>query len=117
MSGPVLMVVVAVLAVAGLAAAAFVVRTRRVVATPTERAVHEALHTASLAARALREGLGPDSARAAAPHLHDLTGGEGIAVFDGDGVLLVLEGSCSTEISQSSVTRQMSGVSQRQQWG
>ena len=72
MSGPVVMAVVAVLAVAGLTAAAFVVRTRRVVATPTERAVHEALHTASLAARALREGLGPDSARAAAPHLRAL---------------------------------------------
>jgi len=89
MSGPVLMAVVAVLAAAGLAAAAFVVRTRRVVATPTERAVHEALHTASLAARALREGLGPDSARAAAPHLRALTGVEGIAVFDGDGEMLV----------------------------
>ena len=89
MSGPVLMVVVAVLAVAGVIAAAFVVRTRRVVATPTERAVHAALHTASLAARALREGLGPDSAGAAAPHLRALTGAEGVAVFDGDGGLLV----------------------------
>jgi two-component system LytT family sensor kinase len=89
MSGPILMAVVVVLAVAGLAAAAFVVRTRRVVATPTERAVHEALHTASLAARALREGLGPDSARAAAPHLRALTGGEGVAMFDGDARLLV----------------------------
>ena len=56
MSGPILIAVVAVLAVAGVIAAAFVVRTRRVVATPTERAVHAALHTASLAARALREG-------------------------------------------------------------
>ena len=32
------------------------------VATPTERAVHTALHTASQAARALREGLDTDSA-------------------------------------------------------
>ena len=69
-------------------AAAFVVRTRRVVATPAERTVHAALHTASLAARALREGLGPDSARAAAPHLRALTGVEGVVVFDGDGGLL-----------------------------
>jgi two-component system, LytTR family, sensor kinase len=89
MSGPILIAVVAVLAVAGLIAAAFVVRTRRVVATPTERAVHAALHTASLAARALREGLGADSARAAAPHLRVLTGVEGVAMFDGDGELLV----------------------------
>jgi len=64
MSGPILITVAAVLAVAGVIAAVFVVRTRRVVATPTERAVHAALHTASQAARALREGLGPDSARA-----------------------------------------------------
>ena len=89
MSGPVLMVVVAMLAAAGLAAAALVVRTRRVVASPAERAVHEALHTASLAARALREGLGPGSARAAAPHLRALTGVEGIAVFDDEGGMLV----------------------------
>ena len=89
MSGPILITVVAVLAVAGVIAAVFVVRTRRVVATPTERAVHAALHTASQAARALREGLGPDSARAAAPHLRALTGVEGVVVFDGDAGLLV----------------------------
>ena len=89
MSGAVLTALLAVLAVAALAAAAYVVRTRRVVATPTERAVHAALHTASLAARALRKGLGPESALAAAPHLRELTGAEGVAVFDGDGRLLV----------------------------
>ena len=89
MSGPILITVAAVLAVAGVIAAVFVVRTRRVVATPTERAVHAALHTASQAARALREGLGPDSACAAAPHLRALTGVEGVVVFDGDGGLLV----------------------------
>ena len=89
MSGPLVMAVVAVLAAVGLTAAAFVVRTRRVVATPAERAVHEALYIASLAARALRDGLGPESAREAAPHLRELTGGEGIAMFDGDGGLLV----------------------------
>ncbi|PRC50987.1 sensor histidine kinase, partial [Mycobacterium sp. ITM-2017-0098] len=42
------------------AAVVVAVRTRRVVATPTERAVHAALHTASLAARALRRGLDTD---------------------------------------------------------
>ena len=89
MSGAVLTALLAVMAVAALAAAAYVVRTRRVVATPTERAVHGALHTASLAARALRKGLGSESALAAAPHLRELTGAEGVVVFDGDGRLLV----------------------------
>ena len=89
MSGAVLTALIAVLAVAALAAAAYVVRTRRVVTTPTERAVHEALHTASLAARALRKGLGPESALAAAPHLRALTGAEGVVVFDGEARLLV----------------------------
>ncbi|RDH78912.1 sensor histidine kinase [Mycolicibacterium moriokaense] len=89
MSGVILLVVVVVVAIAGLVAAALVVRTRRVVTTPTERAVHQALHTASLAARALRRGLEPDSARAAAPHLRALTGTDGVVLFDGDGDLLV----------------------------
>lgn len=69
-------------------AAVFVVRTRRVVATPTERAVHAALHTASLAARALRRGLDTESARTAAPFLRGLTVTDGLALFDGDGELL-----------------------------
>lgn len=69
-------------------AAVSVVRTRRVVATPTERAVHAALHTASQAARALRQGLDTDSAQIAAPFLRELTGTEGLALFDGDGDLL-----------------------------
>ena len=88
MSGAVLIAVVAVLAVAAVIAAVSVVRTRRVVATPTERAVHAALHTASQAARALRRGLGPESAREAAPHLRELTGAEGVVLFDHEGQLL-----------------------------
>ena len=71
-----------------MAAAVIAVRTRRVVATPTERAVHAALHTASLAARALRQGLDTDSAQTAAPFLRSLTGTDGVALFDGDGRLL-----------------------------
>ncbi|KWX22996.1 histidine kinase [Mycolicibacterium wolinskyi] len=73
-------------------AAVFVVRTRRVVATPTERAVHAALHTASLAARALRRGLDTESARTAAPFLRGLTVTDGLALFDGDGELLARDG-------------------------
>lgn len=64
------------------------VLTRRVVSTPAERAVHDALHTASLAARPLRKGLNADSARAAAPHLRALTGSDGLALYDDQGQLL-----------------------------
>jgi len=72
-------------------AAVLVVRTRRVVATPTERAVHAALHTASLAARALRQGLDSESAATAAPFLRGLTGTDGVALFDGHGELLATD--------------------------
>lgn len=88
MSGEFALALAAALILAAVAAAVFVVRTRRVVATPTERAVHTALHTASLAARALRRGLDTESAQTAAPFLRGLTGTEGVAVFDGDGNLL-----------------------------
>ncbi|TQR86061.1 sensor histidine kinase [Mycobacterium hodleri] len=66
-------------------AAVIAVRTRRVVATPTERAVHAALHTASLAAHALRHGLGEDSAGRAAPFLRQLTGADAVVVYDASG--------------------------------
>ena len=88
MSGELALLLAAVLIAAAVAAAVVAVRTRRVVATPTERAVHTALHTASLAARALRRGLDTDSARTAAPFLRGLTGTEGVAVFDAEGRLL-----------------------------
>lgn len=87
MSGE-LAIALAALFLAAVAAAVIAVRTRRVVATPTERAVHAALHTASLAARALRHGLDTDSAQTAAPFLRSLTGTDGLALFDGDGRLL-----------------------------
>ena len=91
MSGELAIALAAVLILAAVAAAVFAVRTRRVVATPTERGVHAALHTASLAARALRQGLDTDSADTAAPFLRGLTGTEGVAVFDGDGQLLACD--------------------------
>src|ERR1700754_2663578 len=87
MSGE-LAIALAALILGAVAAAVIAVRTRRVVATPTERAVHAALHTASLAARALRQGLDTDSAQTAAPFLRSLTGTDGVALFDGDGALL-----------------------------
>ena len=90
MSGQLTVALAATLLLAAVAAV-FVVRTRRVVATPTERAVHAALHTAWLAARALRRGLDTESAATAAPFLRDLTGTDGIALFDGGGQLLAAD--------------------------
>lgn len=85
MSGEVAVALAAALLLAALVAAVLVVRTRRVVATPTERAVHAALHTASLAARALRKGLDAESAQTAVPYLRDLTGADAVALYDADG--------------------------------
>ncbi len=73
MSGELAIALTAALILLAVAAVVLAVRTRRVVATPTERAVHAALHTASLAARALRRGLDADSAETAAPFLRGLT--------------------------------------------
>ncbi len=64
------------------------VLTRRVVSTPAERAVHDALQTAALAARPLRKGLNAESARGAAPHLRELTGSDGLALYDDQSQLL-----------------------------
>ncbi|MEU2034009.1 sensor histidine kinase [Nocardia amamiensis] len=84
----------AVVVAAALIAGALLIwsRTRRVVTTPAERAVHSALHTASLAAVPLRRGLTERSAREAAPHLRALTGAESLALADPDGTLLAWEG-------------------------
>ncbi|MET0704141.1 MAG: histidine kinase [Mycobacterium sp.] len=88
MSGEFAVALAAVLLAVAVIAGVIVVRTRRVVATPTERAVHATLHTASLAARALREGLTRESAGRAVPHLRELTGTQGVALYDGDAQLL-----------------------------
>ncbi|WP_330253819.1 histidine kinase [Nocardia sp. NBC_00565] len=86
--------VVAVVAAAVLIVGALLVwsRTRRVVTTPAERAVYSALHTASLAARPLRQGLNDRSAQESAPHLRVLTGGEALGVADSEGTLLAWDG-------------------------
>ncbi|WP_299565155.1 sensor histidine kinase [uncultured Mycolicibacterium sp.] len=91
MSGELTFALTAALIVAVVVAAVVTVRTRRVVATPTERAVHAALHTASLAAHALRRGLDRESARTAAPFLRDLTGTDGVALYDADAQLLATD--------------------------
>lgn len=89
MSGiAVVVVVVALLAAAVLAW----LRTRRVLTTPAERAVHATLHTASLAARPLRRGLTVDSATEAVPHLRVLTGAVALGIVDRVGELLAWDG-------------------------
>ncbi|WP_425298215.1 sensor histidine kinase [Nocardia brasiliensis] len=86
--------IVALVVSAAMIAGALVIwpRTRRVVTTPAERAVHTALHTASLAAIPLRRGLTEQSARESAPHLRVLTGAEALGVADPDGTLLAWDG-------------------------
>ncbi len=89
-----------VLSVAALAVVAAVVgllvrrlRAQRSFASPLERAVHDTLHTASLAAPALRRGLSAASAAEAAPHLRALLGTAATALIDAHGQLLVWNGS------------------------
>jgi two-component system LytT family sensor kinase len=85
MPGEIAIALAAALILATVAAAVIAVRTRRVVTTPTERAVHAALHTASLAAHALRHGLDADSAQRAVPFLRQLTGADAVVLFDESG--------------------------------
>lgn len=55
--------------------------------TPVQRVSYEALHTANLAAPALRAGLTAETATRAATHLRALLGTRGLVVADADGVL------------------------------
>ncbi|MBF6143451.1 histidine kinase [Nocardia farcinica] len=104
---------VAVAVLAALAAALLVwLRTRRVVTTPAERAVHSALHTASLAAVPLRRGLTEDSAQEAAPHLRALTGASALGVADAEGAVLAWDGTHGdlagefTEVARRAIAEQ-----------
>ena len=67
------------------------IRTRHRVTTPTERAVHSTLHTASLAAMSLRGGLTESSARDALGHLRVLTAADAAALYDDSGRRLAHE--------------------------
>ncbi|MGU3292351.1 sensor histidine kinase [Williamsia sp. M5A3_1d] len=84
-------VIVAVLAAVAVVAV-LRTRTRPTLTTPTERAVHATLHTASLAAAPLREGLTTESAVLAAPHLRTLIAADAVGVADADGAVLVWDG-------------------------
>src|SRR4051794_1960375 len=70
--------------------AALIVRTilrRRDLGTPAERATFTPLHTASLAAPHLREGLTPTGARRAVRHLRALLGARAVALVTADATL------------------------------
>ena len=69
--------------VAALSAAVlFWKRTSRRVGTPPQRATYEALHTASEAVAALRDGLTPGTAVRTAPALRRLLGTPAVAIAD-----------------------------------
>lgn len=87
--------VVGVVSLATALAAALVAvlrpRGHRNIATATQRATHEVLHTAGLAAEPLRAGLTTVNATKAARHLRALVGAVGLALTDTTG-LLTLDG-------------------------
>ena len=66
-------------------------RARRGIATATQRATYEVLHTAGLAAEPLRAGLSAAGAAKAVRHLRALVGAAGLALTDRE-VLLALDG-------------------------
>jgi two-component system LytT family sensor kinase len=72
----------AALAAAAVAFVAWSARRHRDLGTPAERATFSTLHTASLAAPPLREGLTPTGARRSARHLRALLGTPAIALTD-----------------------------------
>lgn len=78
--------------VTALAAALWAVlrlRGRRGIATATQRATYEVLHTAGLAAEPLRAGLTAADAAKAVRHLRALVGAAGLALTDRDALLAV----------------------------
>ncbi|SCG50971.1 sensor histidine kinase [Micromonospora inositola] len=80
--------------VTALAAALWAVlrlRARRGIATATQRATYEVLHTAGLAAEPLRAGLSAAGAAKAVRHLRALVGAAGLALTDRE-ALLALDG-------------------------
>ena len=97
------MAALAVLAVIVIGGVVMLIRTRRVVATPTERAVHTALHTASLAARSLRGGLTAESASDALAPLRSLTSADGVALYDASTQLLAYDAEESQVWDDTSV--------------
>jgi two-component system LytT family sensor kinase len=74
-----------VVLIAGVVRFAF--RGQRRLGTPIQRAAHSALHTANLAAPALRTGLNKNAAERSIGYLRDLLGTRGVLIADVDGIL------------------------------
>lgn len=87
--GNVLLALVAVVLIVGVPAVvvANVVRRRRELGSSADRATYATLHTASLAAPSLREGLTEEAARRSARHLRALLDTPAVAVVGADGLL------------------------------
>lgn len=79
--------VVGIIVVVPVALAVRAAAGRRVFGTVAERATYEALHTASLAAPALRSGLTAAAAGRAGRHLRELLGSQAVALLDASGLL------------------------------
>jgi len=79
--------VLAAATVVALVVLGWIWRHRRDLGTPADRATFATLHTASLAAPALRAGLTPVSAERAVRHLRTLLGAPAVALTDTTGLL------------------------------
>jgi two-component system LytT family sensor kinase len=77
----------AVLAVVGVLAWVRALRRRTDLGTPADRATFATLHTASLAAPHLREGLTPSGSQRAVRHLRALLGTPAVAIADAESTL------------------------------
>jgi two-component system LytT family sensor kinase len=85
-----------------VAATAWWLLRRRDLGSEADRATFATLHTASLAAPALREGLTSDAATRAARHLRTLLGSRGVALTDTERILAA-EGPGSERLDMSNV--------------
>jgi two-component system LytT family sensor kinase len=97
-----LAVAATVAVVVAVAALAWWLLRRRDLGSEADRATFATLHTASLAAPALREGLTVDAAASAARHLRTLLGSRGVALTDTERVLAA-EGPGSELLDMPSV--------------
>ena len=96
---PVLVLVLLAGVVVGLAAG--VVRRRRDFGSSADRATFETLHTASLAAPSLREGLTAAGAQRSSRHLRALLGTRAVALTDASGHTLAWDGAGARHAAQA----------------
>jgi two-component system LytT family sensor kinase len=96
---PVLVLVLLAGVVVGLAAG--VVRRRRDFGSSEDRATFETLHTASLAAPSLREGLTAAGAQRSSRHLRALLGTRAVALTDASGHTLAWDGAGARHAAQA----------------